>query len=121
MADQTPYTSDDIDRGLAAIRPDYYEPPVEMDLRGLDAATRALGLTYGFDRWQDARVMANNRRLVETAREHWNEVGHPTDDFLRHTLGEDESAVRHRHLLERAHPDCARCADKVALLQGDAT
>jgi hypothetical protein len=103
-----PDESDEISRELDAIFAEFFGPPTEMDLRGVDPATFAVGLSYGFDSWQHARVVANNRRHVATAAEHWAEH-HPSPEFLSHAVGADESAIRHRELLDRAHPGCAAC------------
>jgi hypothetical protein len=110
-----PDDSDEIGRELDAIFAEFFGPPTEMDLRGVDPATFALGLSYGFDSWQHARVVANNRRHVATAAQHWAEH-HPTPEFLSHTVGTDESAVRHRELLDRAHPGCPSCAERLQRL-----
>jgi len=103
-----PNEQDEISRALDTIFGQYFTPPAEMDLRGVDPATFALGICYGFDSWQHVRVVANNRRDVATAAGHWDE-NHPTVEFLRHAVGTDERALGHRQLLERAHPGCARC------------
>src|ERR1700721_2627265 len=106
---------DEIGRELDAIFAEFFGPPTEMDLRGVDPATFALGLSYGFDSWQQARVVANNRRHVGTAAQHWAEH-HPSREFLRHAVGTDESAARHRELLDLAHPRCATCAAQLQRL-----
>jgi len=106
---------DEIGRELDAIFAEFFGPPTEMDLRGVDPATFALGLSYGFDSWQHARVVANNRRHVATAAQHWAEH-HPSREFLRHAVGTDESAARHRELLDLAHPRCATCAAQLQRL-----
>src|ERR1700721_1571825 len=80
---------DEIGRELDAIFAEFFGPPTEMDLRGVDPATFALGLSYGFDSWQHARVVANNRRHVATAAQHWAEH-HPSREFLGHAVGTDE-------------------------------
>jgi hypothetical protein len=108
-----PRETDEITRDLEAIFADFYGPPTEMDLRGVDAATLALGLSYGFDSWQDIRVVANSRRRVATASRHWSRE-HPSRDFLSHAVGSDERSLEHLRLLERAHPQCERCEDLVA-------
>src|SRR5579859_6326926 len=108
---------DEIARELDAIFAEFFGPPTETDLRGVDPATFALGLSYGFDSWQQARVVANNRRHVATAARHWAEH-HPTPEFLSHAAGTDESAVRHRELLDRAHPGCAACEEHLLRLAG---
>ena len=108
-------SADEIGRELDAIFAEFFGPPTEMDLRGVDPATFALGLSYGFDSWQQARVVANNRRHVATAAQHWAEH-HPSPEFLSHTVGTDESAVRHRELLDRAHPGCRTCAEQLQRL-----
>jgi len=77
---------DEIGRELDAIFAEFFGPPTEMDLRGVDPATFALGLSYGFDSWQHARVVANNRRHVATAAQHWAEH-HPSPEFLSHAAG----------------------------------
>ncbi len=110
-----PDEPDTISRTLDAIFAEYFEPPAEMDLRGVDPATFALGLSYGFDSWQEVRVVANNRRNVATAARHWAEH-HPTLEFMRHVVGTDESALRHRELLDRAHPGCAACEERLRQL-----
>jgi hypothetical protein len=110
------HETDEITRELEAIFADFYAPPTEMDLRGVDAATLALGLGYGFDSWQDVRVVANSRRRVATARRHWSEE-HPSRDFLSHAVGSDERSLEHLRLLERAHPECVRCEDLLAELR----
>ncbi len=112
-----PDEPDEISRELDAIFAEFFGPPTEMDLRGVDPATFALGLSYGFDSWQHARVVANNRRHVATAAQHWAEH-HPSPEFLSHTVGTDESAVRHRELLDRAHPGCAACEEQLERLAG---
>jgi hypothetical protein len=111
-----PRETDEITQDLEAIFADFYAPPTEMDLRGVDAATLALGLSYGFDSWQDVRVAANSRRRVATASRHWSRE-HPSRDFLTHAVGSDERSLEHLRLLERAHPHCARCEDLVAELR----
>jgi hypothetical protein len=111
-----PYEADEITRELDAIFADYYGPPTEMDLRGVDPATFALGVCYGFDSWQDVRVVANNRRNVATAAAHWAEQ-HPSREFLAHAVGTDERALGHRQLLNRAHPGCAVCEEQLAQLE----
>lgn len=108
---------DEISRELDAIFAEFFGPPTEMDLRGVDPATFALGLSYGFDSWQHARVVANNRRHVATAAQHWAEH-HPSPEFLSHTVGTDESAVRHRELLDLAHPGCDACEERLERLAG---
>ena len=108
-------SADEIGRELDAIFAEFFGPPTEMDLRGVDPATFALGLSYGFDSWQQARVVANNRRHVATAAQHWAEH-HPSPEFLSHTVGTDESAMRHRELLDRAHPGCRTCAEQLQRL-----
>jgi hypothetical protein len=105
-----PNETDEITRELEAMFADYYFPPTEADLRGVDAATFALGLCYGFDSWQDVRVVTNSRRKVAAAKRHWAEQ-HPSREFLSHALGTDERALEHQRLLERAHPDCAECEE----------
>ena len=107
--------ADEIGRELDAIFAEFFGPPTEMDLRGVDPATFALGLSYGFDSWQQARVVANNRRHVATAAQHWAEH-HPSPEFLSHAVGTDESALRHRELLDRAHPGCRICAEQLQRL-----
>lgn len=110
-------TRDGIERGLDAIFAQYLEPPTEMDLRGLDPATLVLGIGYGFSDWQTARVAANNRRHVATARKHWDEH-HVSDDFLAvAAAGNSELAVRSRLLIERAHGQCQHCAGRLATLR----
>ncbi|MGH3253894.1 MAG: hypothetical protein ACRDOU_00575 [Streptosporangiaceae bacterium] len=106
-----PEQPDEISRELDEIFAEYFGPPTEMDLRGVDAATFALGLCYGFDSWQHARVVANNRRNVAMAARHWTEH-HPSREFLSHTVGTDESALMHRELLDRAHPGCPECEEQ---------
>jgi hypothetical protein len=110
-----PDEPDEISRELDAIFAEFFGPPTEMDLRGVDPATFALGLSYGFGSWQHARVVANNRRHVALAAQHWAEH-HPSPEFLSHAVGTDESAVRHRELLERAHPGCAACEERLQRL-----
>ncbi len=112
-----PAEPDEISRELDAIFAEFFGPPTEMDLRGVDPATFALGLSYGFDNWQHARVAANNRRHVATAARHWAEQ-HPSPEFLSHAVGTDESAVRHRELLDRAHPGCTTCQERLHGLAG---
>lgn len=112
-----PNEPDEISRELDAIFAEFFGPPTEMDLRGVDPATFALGLSYGFDSWQHARVVANNRRNVAMARQHWAEH-HPSPEFLSHAVGADESALRHRELLDRAHPGCAECEEQLQQLAG---
>jgi hypothetical protein len=109
---------DEISRTLDTIFGDYFGPPTEMDLRGVDPATFALGLSYGFDSWQLVRVVANNRRNVATANRHWAQH-HPTPEFLSHVVGTDERALGHRRLLDRAHPGCAVCEEQLRRLSGD--
>jgi hypothetical protein len=111
-----PQETDEITRDLEAVFADFYASPTEMDLRGVDAATLALGLSYGFDSWQDIRVAANSRRRVATARQHWSQE-HPSREFLSHAVGNDERSLEHLRLLERAHPQCERCEDLVAELR----
>jgi hypothetical protein len=111
-----PHETDEIARELDALFADFYGPPTEMDLRGVDAATFALGLSYGFDSWQDVRVVANSRRRVATARRAWTEE-HPSREFLSHATGSDERSLEHLRLLERAHPECERCEDLLAELR----
>jgi hypothetical protein len=106
---------DQISRGLDSAFVDFYTPPGELDLRGVDPATFALGLCYGFDNWEDVRVVANSRRNVAMAKEHWTER-HPTIEFLSHVVGADEQARGHRALLDRAHPGCPRCLERLDLL-----
>lgn len=108
-----PHETDEITRELEAIFADFYAPPTEVDLRGVDAATLALGLSDGFDSWQDVRVVANSRRRVATARRHWSEE-HPSRAFLGYAVGSDERSLEHLRLLERAHPECARCEELLA-------
>jgi hypothetical protein len=62
-----PNEQDEISRALDTIVGQYFAPPAEMDLRGVDPATFALGICYGFDSWRHVRVVANNRRDVATA------------------------------------------------------
>jgi hypothetical protein len=112
-----PDEPDEISRELDAIFAEFIGPPTDMDLQRVDPATFALGLSYGFDSWQHARVVANNRRYVATAAQHWAEH-HPSPEFLSHAAGTDESAVRHRELLARAHPGCAACAARLRGLAG---
>jgi hypothetical protein len=111
-----PHETDEISRELEAIFADFYVPPTEMDLRGVDAATFALGLSYGFDSWQDVRVVANSRRRVATARRHWSDE-HPSWEFLSRAVGSDERSLEHLRLLERAHPECGRCEGLLADLR----
>ena len=113
-----PHETDAISRDLDAIFADFYGPPTEMDLRGVDAATLALGLRYGFDSWQDVRVVANSRRRVATAARRWAEQ-HPSREFLSNTVGGDERSLEHLRLLERAHPECAACEEQLAQLRAD--
>jgi hypothetical protein len=110
-----PEQPDEISRELDAIFAEYFGPPTEMDLRGVDPATFAMGLCYGFDSWQQVRVVANNRRNVAMAAQHWAEH-HPSREFLSHAVGADESALRHRELLDRAHPDCTVCEEQLRRL-----
>jgi hypothetical protein len=110
-----PEQPDEISRELDEIFAEYFGPPTEMDLRGVDAATFALGLCYGFDSWQHARVVANNRRNVAMAAQHWTEH-HPSREFLSHAVGTDESALMHRELLDRAHPGCTDCEEQLQRL-----
>jgi len=110
-----PDQPDEITRELDEIFGDYFGPPAEMDLRGVDPGTFALGLSYGFDSWQDVRVVANNRRNVAMAKRHWDEH-HPSPEFLRHVVGTNESALRHRELLDRAHPGCTECEARLRWL-----
>jgi hypothetical protein len=112
-----PDEPDEISRELDAIFAEFFGPPTEMDLQGVDPATFALGLSYGFESWQHARVVANSRRHVATAARHWAEH-HPSPEFLSHAAGTDESAARHRELLARAHPGCAACAARLERLAG---
>ena len=112
-----PDEPDEISRELDAIFAEFFGPPTELDLRGVDPATFALGLSYGFDSWQHARVVANNRRNVAIAAHHWAEH-HPSPEFLSHAVGTDESAARHRELLDRAHPGCAACEEQLERLTG---
>jgi hypothetical protein len=111
-----PNEADEITRQLDLIFAEYYGPPAEMDLRGVDAATFAIGVCYGFDRWQDIRVAANSRRNVATAARHWDGQ-HPSREFLAHAVGTDESALGHRLLLSRAHPGCATCEEQLEALE----
>jgi hypothetical protein len=104
-----------ISRELDAIIAEYFGPPAEMDLRGVDPATFALGLSYGFDTWQHVRVVANNRRNVALAARHWAEH-HPSREFLSHVAGTDQRALGHRQLLDRAHPGCAACEERLRQL-----
>lgn len=113
-----PNEVDQITQDLEAIFADFYVPPAEMDLRGVDAATFALGLAYGFDSWQDVRVTANSRRRVAAAGRRWSQE-HPTREFLSHAIGSDERSLEHLRLLERAHPECARCEDVLAGLRAE--
>jgi hypothetical protein len=106
---------DEISRELDAIMAEYFGPPTEMDLRGVDPATFALGLSYGFDTWQHVRVVANNRRNVAVAARHWAEH-HPSREFLSHVVGADERARGHRQLLNRAHPGCDVCEEQLQRL-----
>lgn len=108
-----PNQADEISRELDAIFANYFGPPTGLDLRGVDPATFAVGLTYGFDTWQDVRVVANNRRHVAVATRYWDE-DHPSQDFLRQTIGTDERAAGHRLLLDRAHPGCDECEATLA-------
>jgi hypothetical protein len=110
-----PYETDEISRVLDTIFAGYFGPPTEMDLRGVDPATFALGLSFGFDTWQHVRVVANNRRNVGTAARYWAER-HPTPEYLSHAVGTDERAAGHRLLLDRAHPSCARCEEHLQRL-----
>jgi hypothetical protein len=110
-----PDEPDQISRELDAIIAEYFAPPTEMDLRGVDPSSFALGLSYGFDSWQLVRVAANNRRNVATAERHWAEH-HPSREFLRHVVGTDERALGHRQLLDRAHPRCAECEEQLRQL-----
>jgi len=110
-----PEQPDEISRQLDEIFAEYFGPPTEQDLRGVDAATFALGLCYGFDSWQHARVVANNRRNVAMAARHWTEH-HPSREFLSHAAGTDERARMHRELLDRAHPDCTECEEQLQRL-----
>jgi hypothetical protein len=111
-----PHETDEISRDLEAIFADFYAPPTEMDLRGVDAATLALGLRYGFDSWQDVRVVANSRRRVATAARRWAEQ-HPSPEFLANAVGRDERSLEHLRLLERAHPGCPECEERLAELR----
>jgi hypothetical protein len=111
-----PNETDGITRELEAIFADYYVPPTEMDLLGVDAATFVLGLCYGFDSWQDVRVVANSRRNVAAAARHWDEE-HPSDEFLSRAAGTDERALEHKRLLERAHPGCAGCEERLERME----
>ena len=113
-----PDERDEIGRELDAIFAEFFGPPTDMDLRGVDPATFALGLSYGFDSWQHARLVANNRRHVATAAQHWAEH-HPSAEFLSRAAGTDESAVRHRELLDRAHPGCVACEEQLQRLLPD--
>jgi hypothetical protein len=110
-----PYETDEISRALDEIFAEYFGPPTEMDLRGVDPATFALGLCFGFDSWQHVRIVANNRHDVAMAARHWADH-HPSTEFLSHVIGTDESALRHRELLERAHPGCADCEERLQWL-----
>ena len=112
-----PHETDEITRELEAIFADYYVPPTEMDLRGVDAATFALGLCYGFDSWQDIRVVANSRRKVAAAERHWAGQHHPSHEFLNHAAGTDEGALEHKRLLDRAHPGCVSCEEQLEQLE----
>lgn len=103
---------DGISRQLDAIFAEYFSLPTEMDLRGVDPATFVLGLSYGFDSWQHVRVVANNRRKVAMASQRWAER-HPSTEFLSHAVGTDERALGHQQLLERAHPECDSCAERL--------
>jgi hypothetical protein len=106
---------DEISRELDSIFAEYFGPPTEMDLRGVDPATFALGLSYGFDSWQAVRVVANNRRNVAMAERHWA-ANHPSREFLSHLVGTDERARGHQLLLDRAHPRCATCEEQLRRL-----
>lgn len=108
---------DQISHGLSVVFADFYTPPGDLDLRGVDPATFALGLCYGFDNWEDVRVVANSRRNVTMAKQHWAEH-HPSAEFLGHVTGTDERARGHRQLLDRAHPNCPRCQESLDLLPG---
>lgn len=110
------HETDEITRDLEALFADFYAHPTEMDLRGVDAATLALGLSYGFDNWQDVRVVANSRRRVAIAKRYWSQE-HPSRDYLTHAVGIDERSLEHLRLLERAHPQCADCEDLLAELR----
>jgi hypothetical protein len=113
-----PDETDQMTRDLDAIFADFYAPPTEMDLRGVDAATFALGLAYGFDSWKDVRVAANSHRRVAAAGRHWSQE-HPSREFLSHAVGGDERSLEHLRLLERAHPGCTHCEDLLAALRSE--
>lgn len=113
-----PDEPDEISRQIDAVFAQFYSPPTETDLRGVDPATFSTGICYGFSTWQEVRTVANNRRNVANAARHWSEQ-HPTREFLRHAVGSDERAIGHRRLLELAHPDCGRCAGQLAELSGN--
>jgi hypothetical protein len=108
-----PNEPDEISQELNTIFDDYFGPPTELDLRGVDPATFALGLSFGFETWQQVRVVANNKRDVGKARSHWNDGHHPSREFLSHAVGADERARGHRELLERAHGECSSCAARL--------
>ena len=112
-----PDERDEISREIDAVFAQFYSPPTEADLRGVNPATFSIGICYGFSTWQEVRVVANNRRNVANATRHWAQQ-HPTRDFLRHAVGSDERAIGHRRLLELAHRDCDRCAEQLAELSG---
>jgi hypothetical protein len=110
-----PDEPDEIDRALEAIRGEYYEPPTAEDLTGLDPVDLAVGIAYGFEDWIDASVAANSHRYVNSAGEHWAQ-SHVSAEFLAGAVGDDELALAHRRLMERAHSDCLSCWHRLSTL-----
>jgi hypothetical protein len=99
---------DSIEVALDQIFADFRRPPTERDLRGIDPATFAIGIGYGFTDLAAAAVAKNSRRLLRMAATHWTKA-HPSADFLAAAAGTDELSMAHRELLTLAHPNCDSC------------
>jgi hypothetical protein len=111
----SPGDPDDITRGLDDIFHDFFGPPTERDINGIEPATFARGLAIGFTDANDALVVENNRRLTAQAALHW-EHHHASVAFLGRCVGDSELALAHLKLLNRAHPRCEDCEAMMELL-----
>jgi hypothetical protein len=106
----------DFDAALEQVMRGFFVSPDLQDLRELDVATYALGVSFGFDDLRQAQVMANSCRYISNVARWWSEH-HPSDDFLDHAARSDDLGELHRLILERAHSQCARCEERLTALR----